>query len=37
VVAAMFGAGCQASAADPGISPTEVALGMWTPLTGPTS
>jgi branched-chain amino acid transport system substrate-binding protein len=37
VVAAMLGADRQAIAADPGISPTEVTLGMWTPLTGPTS
>ncbi|HVX77950.1 MAG TPA: ABC transporter substrate-binding protein [Bradyrhizobium sp.] len=37
VIATMFGAGRQAVAADPGISPTEVTLGMWTPLTGPTS
>jgi branched-chain amino acid transport system substrate-binding protein len=37
LVAAMFCADRQAIAADPGISPSEVTLGMWTPLTGPTS
>jgi branched-chain amino acid transport system substrate-binding protein len=37
VVAVIFGADRQAVAADPGISPTEVTLGMWTPLTGPVS
>jgi branched-chain amino acid transport system substrate-binding protein len=37
VVAVIFAADRQAVAADPGISPTEVTLGMWTPLTGPVS
>jgi branched-chain amino acid transport system substrate-binding protein len=35
--ALILGAGQQAVAGDPGISPTEVTLGMWTPLTGPTA
>jgi branched-chain amino acid transport system substrate-binding protein len=35
--ALILGAGQQVVAGDPGISPTEVTLGMWTPLTGPTA
>jgi branched-chain amino acid transport system substrate-binding protein len=35
--AVILGAGQQVVAGEPGISPTEVTLGMWTPLTGPTA
>lgn len=34
---AVFAQGDGARAADPGISPTEIVIGMWTPLTGSTS
>ena len=37
LVAASFGVGRPAVAAEPGITASEVTLGMWTPLTGPTS
>jgi len=35
--AVILGAGQQVVAGELGISPTEVTLGMWTPLTGPTA